>query len=76
MTGDATLRPGGLVFNFEDMHPDQHAIVFDPANPDIMFVGSDGGMIRTNGTYTDNSSDARRRSAGCPARIWRTASSS
>ncbi len=57
MTGDATLRPGGLVFNYEDMHPDQHAIVFDPANPDIMFVGSDGGMIRTNGTYTNNSSE-------------------
>ena len=57
MTGDATMRPGGLTFNFEDMHPDQHAIAFDPANPDIFFVGSDGGMIRTDGTYANNSTD-------------------
>ncbi len=64
MTGDATPRPGGLVFNYEDMHPDQHAIVFDPANPDIMFVGSDGGMIRTSGTYTNNSSECSSAIAG------------
>jgi hypothetical protein len=57
LTGDATKRKGGLTFNFEDMHPDQHAIAFDPANPDIMFVGSDGGMIRTDGTYKNNSGD-------------------
>jgi len=57
LTGDATPRPGGLFFNFEDMHPDQHAIAFDPANPDIMFVGSDGGMIRTSGDFTNNSAE-------------------
>ena len=57
MTGDATPQSGGLFFNFEDMHPDQHAIAFDPGNPDIMFVGSDGGMIRTSGTFTDNSAE-------------------
>lgn len=55
LTGDATAQSAGLFFHFEDMHPDQHAIVFDPANPDIMFVGSDGGLIRTSGTYSDNS---------------------
>jgi hypothetical protein len=57
LTGDATPQPGGLLFNYEDMHPDQHAIAFDPANPDIMFVGSDGGMIRTSGDFTNNSTE-------------------
>src|SRR5207302_10875126 len=38
------------------MHPDQHAIVFDPSNPDIAFVGSDGGVVRTDGQFADTSS--------------------
>ena len=77
MTGDATPQPGGLFFNYEDMHPDQHAIAFDPANPDIMFVGSDGGMIRTSGDFTDNSRGLLvGRPAASRARIWRTASTS
>ena len=29
------------------MHPDQHAIVFDPLNPDIAYLGNDGGIYRT-----------------------------
>jgi hypothetical protein len=37
----------------ESMHPDQHAVAFVPGDPDQMFVGSDGGVIRTSGTYTD-----------------------
>jgi hypothetical protein len=43
------------------MHPDQHAIAFAPFNGDIAFVGSDGGVVRTSGLYTDISSqcDAR-----------------
>jgi hypothetical protein len=45
----------------EGMHPDQHAIVLDPANPKIAFVGSDGGVVRTNGTYVDRSSDCDSR---------------
>ena len=36
------------------MHPDQHAIVF-ASNPNIAIVGSDGGVIRTDGTYVDQS---------------------
>ena len=30
------------------MHPDQHAIVFDSADPNIAFDGSDGGVIRVD----------------------------
>jgi hypothetical protein len=48
----------------EGMHPDQHAIVFAPRNPRIAFVGSDGGVVRTNGTYVDKSSDCASRNLG------------
>ena len=37
------------------MHPDQHAIVFHPANSDIAIVGSDGGVVRTDGRFADAS---------------------
>jgi hypothetical protein len=37
------------------MHPDQHALVYVPTNPDLFFVGSDGGLIRTNGSFTNDS---------------------
>ena len=53
-TGDAQ-SPG------ESMHPDEHAIAFVPGNPDVMFVGSDGGVIRTNGSYSDISSQCDER---------------
>ncbi len=55
MTND-TQTPAPL-----GMHPDQHAIVFSPGNPEIAFIGSDGGVVRTGGTYTDAS-------AGCDTR--------
>ena len=29
---------------YPDHHPDQHAIVFHPSNPDTMYTGSDGGV--------------------------------
>lgn len=43
------------------MHPDQHAILFDPANPDIAFIGSDGGVVRTSGQFADASSQCDSR---------------
>ena len=63
-TGDAQ-SPG------ESQHPDQHAIAFVPSDPDQMFLGSDGGVIRTNGTYTDISSqcDTRGLSGDLPVRL-------
>jgi hypothetical protein len=45
----------------ESQHPDQHAIAFVPGNPDQMFLGSDGGVIRTSGTYSDISSQCDSR---------------
>jgi hypothetical protein len=32
-------------------HVDVRAIVFHPRNPDIAFVGSDGGVVRNDGTF-------------------------
>ena len=37
------------------MHPDSHAIVEVPGT-DAAFFGSDGGVVRSNGTFTDISS--------------------
>src|SRR5919197_1415864 len=36
-----------------NIHPDQHAIVVNPSNPIQIFEGSDGGVIRTDGTFGD-----------------------
>jgi hypothetical protein len=36
-----------------NIHPDQHAIVVNPSNPTQIFEGSDGGVIRTDGTFGD-----------------------
>jgi len=38
------------------IHPDQHAIVINPGNPNQIFEGSDGGVIRTSGTFANISS--------------------
>jgi hypothetical protein len=43
------------------MHPDQHALAFDPQNPDIAFIGSDGGLVRTSGSFADTSSSCDSR---------------
>ena len=53
---DVTGDVGG-----ESMHPDQHAAVFVPGNPDQFFVGSDGGVIRTSGSWADASSQCDSR---------------
>jgi len=35
------------------MHPDQHAMAFSPINSGVAFLGSDGGIVRTSGTFAD-----------------------
>jgi hypothetical protein len=34
-------KPGASI------HPDQHSITFDPVNPNIIYVGNDGGLYRS-----------------------------
>lgn len=46
----------------EGMHPDQHAIVFAATRPGAAIIGSDGGVVRTNGRYVDASSTCSTRS--------------
>ncbi|MEA2218063.1 MAG: hypothetical protein QOJ35_689, partial [Solirubrobacteraceae bacterium] len=57
MTADTEgqLQPGS--HRYEQMHPDQHAIAFDPTNSAIAFVGSDGGVVRTDGAFDDMSAE-------------------
>jgi len=43
------------------IHPDQHALVFKPGNPNVWFEGSDGGLVRSSGVYTDISSQCGSR---------------
>jgi hypothetical protein len=63
MTRDTQTGPCGPLGSFvstgcpEGMHPDQHAIVFDPSNPNVIFFGDDGGITRTDGAYVDRSAD-------------------
>jgi hypothetical protein len=50
LTEDATspTAPQGL-------HPDQHVLVSNPSNPLQVWEGSDGGLMRTDGTLVDTS---------------------
>lgn len=56
MTMDATdpVHPNG-------MHPDQHSLVVNPSNPNQFFETSDGGIIRSDGTYVDASAQCADR---------------
>jgi hypothetical protein len=56
--------------NFTDMtvdsqgvslHPDQHAIAATPFNPNIVFIGDDGGIFRLDGMFSDVSSQCSSR---------------
>jgi hypothetical protein len=38
------------------VHPDQHALVVVPNNPGLFWEGSDGGLIRSSGAFSDISS--------------------
>ncbi len=39
-------------------HPDQHAIAFEPGNGDVMYVGSDGGIHRTDNNRAGDAGEA------------------
>jgi hypothetical protein len=54
LTADASTPQNGI-------HPDQHAIVFLASNPDVWWEGSDGGVMRSSGSYSDISSQCGSR---------------
>jgi photosystem II stability/assembly factor-like uncharacterized protein len=39
---------GRFVDVLNGIHVDQHALVFDPLDPDVLYAGNDGGIYRTN----------------------------
>src|ERR1700736_841320 len=43
------------------MHPDQHALVVSPSNPGLFFDGTDGGLMRSSGSFADISSQCDSR---------------
>jgi hypothetical protein len=49
-----SIAPHGL-------HPDQHALVVSPANPGLFFEGSDGGLVRSSGSFANISSQCTSR---------------
>ncbi|MDQ2984732.1 MAG: hypothetical protein M3R70_12560 [Actinomycetota bacterium] len=53
MTGDARTA-------WEDQHPDTRDVAFVPGT-NVAFVGSDGGVIRTSGTFSDASAQCDTR---------------
>jgi hypothetical protein len=56
---DAALLPDGTLgtdASHVGLHPDQHAFAVNPNNPNQFFEGSDGGLMRSDGTFTDISS--------------------
>jgi hypothetical protein len=53
----APYFPQGCLHAWGGIHPDQHAIAINPGNPTQIFEGSDGGIIRTSGTFVDASAD-------------------
>jgi hypothetical protein len=47
-------------------HVDVRAIVFHPADPNIAFVGSDGGVVRNDGTFTSIASRCQQLTNNAP----------
>ena len=45
---DMTIDTNGV-----SLHPDQHAIAATPFNPNIVFIGNDGGIWRLDGSFSD-----------------------
>jgi hypothetical protein len=73
MTNDAKPNvqddPGGDPSTLATgQHPDQHALVIDPTDPNRFFVGSDGGVVRVAGPFVSDSArcTARDTPVGTP----------
>jgi hypothetical protein len=59
---DLTDDAQGTNASHNGLHPDQHAFAVNPTNPNQYFEGSDGGLMRSDGTFTDISSRCDGRS--------------
>jgi hypothetical protein len=61
---DETDDAQGTDASHDGLHPDNHAFAVNPSNPDQFFEGSDGGLMRSDGTFTDISSRCDGRGLG------------
>jgi hypothetical protein len=61
LTRDATSDPTP-----NGMHPDSHAMAVIPGKPDVAFFGSDGGLVRTSGSFADVSAQCANRNLTAP----------
>ncbi len=52
--GGYSWTNGILGSSYPNLHPDQHAFVFDYNNPNIAYSGNDGGISRTNDVNADS----------------------
>jgi hypothetical protein len=68
--GRAIQRSSDAGVDFTDMtidttgvslHPDQHTIATTPFNPNIVFIGNDGGVWRLNGSFSNVSGQCSSR---------------
>lgn len=55
------MTVGATTGDMVGSHPDQHAIVINPSDRDQAFLGSDGGLVRTEGGFSDVSADCAGR---------------
>lgn len=55
----ACCQPNAIAPN--GIHPDQHALFTVPGNPLLFFEGSDGGIVRSDGTLTNISAQCAAR---------------
>jgi hypothetical protein len=58
----------GCVWAPNSIHPDQHEVLVNPSNPNQIFSSSDGGVIRTDGTFQNTTAacDEPHRNGGAP----------
>jgi len=56
---DMTIDARGV-----SLHPDQHTIAATPLNPNIVYIGNDGGVWRLDGTFANVSSVCADRGLG------------
>lgn len=64
MTWDSTAAPGPT-----GIHPDQHALVVNPNDTGMFFEVSDGGVIRSSGSFADISSQCGSRPLSPPSLV-------
>jgi hypothetical protein len=67
---DLTDAATGTDANHDGLHPDQHAFATNPNNPLQFWEGSDGGIMRSDGTLVNISSRCAGRNLS-PARLAR-----